>query len=122
MADPNHDKVGEALMPLYTFQSADGEAREIAFSMRDAPATGEQIDIDGKVFTRVPDLPQLSGVERKTWGYPRLSNSLPTTTNGCKMVRQKKANGTYSRPKPLIESQRHEREVMARNDLVRDEE
>jgi hypothetical protein len=102
---------------LYLFDGTD-ETIEVNQRMSE-PALAQ---IDGRKVSRIICPPQLCGVERKTWGYPYVSNALPTTIKGCKMVQQKNKNGSLSRPKPLIESRRHEREVMARNDLVRSEE
>jgi hypothetical protein len=106
-------------MPTYLYQfTGTDETTEVVQSMRD----DHLVEIDGRKVERIICRPELAGVSRTTWGYPYVSNALPTTLQGCKMVRQKKKNGTFSRPKPLIQSQRHEREVMARNDLQRAED
>lgn len=79
--------------------------------MRDEPLT----KIDGRKVTRVPCISEVQIVAPGKWtGYPYVSNRLPTTIKGCKMVK------SGSRLKPLIESERHEKKVMAMNDLVRD--
>jgi len=102
-------------MPTYIYERIDtGEHIEIVQSMKDDPLA----EIDGKPVRRIITSPQLCGVERKTWGYPRVSNQLDEHVKGCKMVRTKLPNGKLSRPKPLIESLRHEKEVAKRNNLV----
>lgn len=102
-------------MPTYVYEFQDGkrERIEVFQHMKDDPIA----EIDGRPVQRIICPPQLAGVDK--WvKYPYVSNSLPTTIQGCKMVRQKKA-GQWTRRKPLIESQRHEREVAARNDLMK---
>lgn len=108
-------------MPHYDYQFTDtGAVIEVFQSMRDEPLA----EIDGRSVKRVISSPQLMGLDtgRRRDKYPYVSNALPTTIQGTKMVRQKRRDGTWSRKKPLIESAKHEREVMARNDLVRSED
>ncbi len=110
-------------MPLYDFQSDAGDIIEMAFSMREVP---ESIEQDGRIYRKIiTSLPQLSGLDtarNRGEKYPYVSNRLPPTIDGCKTVRTRRKDGTMGRPKPLIESRKHEREVMARNDLVREDD
>lgn len=98
-------------MPTYVYEYQDTGDRVEKFQlMRDEPLT----EIEGRAVARVPCVPELAGVDRKVWGYPYVSNRLPSTIKGCKLVNQ------GGRMKPLIESERHERKVAAMNDLTKD--
>lgn len=44
-------------MPLYCFQNKKGQAKDFFFTMSAAPSIGEEIEIEGAVWTRVPSLP-----------------------------------------------------------------
>lgn len=102
-------------MPTYVYEFENGERIEVFQSMKDDPLA----EIDGRAVTKCVIAPQLAAVALSRWDkYPYVSNALPTTIQGCKMARNKRKDGRLSRPKPLIESARHEREVMAKNDLV----
>lgn len=110
-------------MPEYTFLNEQtGERFDLFYHMAEVPTIGEEIIHNGQVLRRVAS----SRFHGKTGAlghldiYPYVSNSLPTTVQGCKMVRERRKDGKLSRPKPLIRSERHEREVMARNNLVKD--
>jgi hypothetical protein len=102
-------------MPIYLFRTEDGELVEHHFPSRKAPRIGKTVMIGGQRCTRAPSFRVGTAPESKS-NYPYLSNSLPRTTKGCKM----KADPKTGRKKPLIESRRHEREVMAKNDLVKE--
>lgn len=99
-------------MPTYTYEFDDtGDVTEVVQRMSEPHLT----EIDGRKVHRIPVVGQFNVTAAKRWDtYPYVSNRLPTTIKGCKMVKQ---NG---RLKPLIESERHERKVMAMNDLTKD--
>ncbi len=102
-------------MPLYSYRYTDtDELVDVYQSMKDE----KLIILGGRPVVRQFTPPMLTGIEARTDGYPRLSNSLPTTIRGVKLVADPKSG----RLKPLITSRRHEREVMAKNDLVRESE
>ncbi len=103
-------------MTLYTFQADDGQTIDLPFSMAEVPSIGEKVDVDGRKYTRIFCGSVATGMIAQHSKYPYLSNSLsPLATHGAKNIRVK--SGKH---KVLIESQRHEREVMASNDLVKD--
>src|SRR3990167_7314748 len=99
-------------MPTYTYEFQDtGERIDIVQRMSEPALT----EIDGRAVARVPVVAQFSTPSAGRWNnYPYVSNRLPSTIKGCKMVKQ---GGRY---KPLIESERHEKKVMAMNDLTKD--
>lgn len=95
-------------MPTYVYEYDDtGERQDVFQRMSDEPIT----EIDGRSVTRVPCVGLAPMVEDFT-AY--VSNALPHTIEGCKKVKQ---NGRY---KPLIDSRKTEREIIARYDLTRD--
>lgn len=92
-------------MPEYVFQKDDGEEVELFYPMKDAPAIGSQISLDGVTLTRVASSSQVSAaVGVATHGYPYTSLSMPRWSKGCKHTKD---------GKPIIQSQRHERQVMS---------
>ena len=94
----------------YEFTDADGNIVEIEMSMRDAPSIGSIIERDGRRLTRIASAMQVDpGTNRSQ--YPYVSNSLPRNLVGCK---------TTKLGKPIVESKRHEREVMARHGYEKD--
>ena len=99
-------------MPIYVFQSADGHVVEAPFPVSKAPRIGDIIDRGGVEFRRVPSFHlDVAGVDRKTHKYPYVSRSLPRGLEGCK---------TNTKSQPVIRSQQHEREVMARHGYDKD--
>lgn len=97
-------------MPTYVYEYQDTGDRVEKFQlMRDEALT----EIDGRAVQRVPVVSQFMAPDRWT-KYPYVSNRLPSTIKGCKLV---KSGG---RLKPLIESERHEKKVAAMNDLTKD--
>lgn len=97
-------------MPTYVYEFNDTGDRVERFQKMSEPPLSE---IDGRAVQRVPVVPQFMGADR--WKkYPYVSNRLPTTIKGCKLV---KSGG---RMKPLIESEAHEKKVAAMNDLTKD--
>jgi hypothetical protein len=98
---------------IYLFENVEtGDLEELDYQMGTAPKIGDVVDGMRRVPSFVLDA---AGVDRITNKYPYVSHRLPSTIRGCKLVKTK--NG---RMKPLIQSRRHELEVMARNDLQRD--
>jgi hypothetical protein len=93
-------------MPSYSFiDESTGESCELVFAMKDAPSIGTTVEVDGKQFVRVVSDYQVDpGTNRSQ--YPYVSSSLPRRLDGCKTDRQ---------GKPIIESRRHERNVMAQH-------
>lgn len=93
-------------MPSYSFiDESTGESCELVFAMKDAPSIGTTVEVDGKQFVRVANDYQVDpGTNRSQ--YPYVSNSLPRRLAGCK---------TDNKGKPIIESRRHERNVMAQH-------
>ena len=100
-------------MATYTFKSErDGKVIERRFPMTDAPPIGSTIEIEGDVFRRLPDIPQLSvDIETRTHGYPYVSKSLPRNMKGAE---------TNKQGQPIVTSRWHEKELSARHDLKRD--
>jgi len=103
---------------IYVFRAEDGEEIELPFNMADVPSIGDTVDVDGKAFRRIFCGIIGKGTIAQKSKYPYLSSHMdptPGSVKGAKTVRT--ARG---KPKVLIESRAHEREVMARNDLVAD--
>jgi len=94
----------------YEFTDDDGNLIEIEMPMREAPSIGSIIERDGRRLTRIASAMQVDpGTNRSQ--YPYVSNSLPRNLTGCK---------TTKLGKPIVESKRHEREVMARHGYEKD--
>lgn len=96
-------------MPHYDYQAKDGETIERFYEMSKAPA---RIKVRGKTFAKVISGGVVNGrqISTATWGYPRVSNQLPKWLAGCK--HDKKG-------RPIITSQRHERQLTSRHGLVK---
>ncbi len=99
-------------MPRYDYMYEDtGDVFEVVQRMNAEALT----EVDGRIVRRVPSVGNFTmGKLGQSDKYPYISNALPSTIDGCKMVRQ---GGRY---KPLIENARHEREVAKKNNLVKD--
>jgi len=95
----------------YEFQDADGNVVEIDMMMRDAPSIGSIIEHDGRRLTRIASVSVQVDPAANRSQYPYVSHALPRNLAGCKV-----ANGG----KPIVESKRHEREIMARHGYVKD--
>lgn len=94
----------------YEFTDESGNVVEIDMSMREAPSIGSIIERDGRRLTRIASAMQVDpGTNRSQ--YPYVSNSLPRKLAGCKTTRS---------GKPIVESKRHEREIMARHGYEKD--
>lgn len=100
-------------MPIYLFKDEDNNDVEHIFTSDETPKIGEQVMIDGKLCTRRASfLIDSAGIERKTHKYPYVSRSLCRNSDGCKHTKT---------GQPIITSQKHEREVAARHDMVKDQ-
>ena len=96
-------------MPIYLFTDEDNNNVEHLMSSSDVPSIGEKRVIDGKECTRKPSfIIDSAGINRKTHKYPYVSRTLCRNSEGCE---------TTKGGKPIITSQRHEREVAARHDM-----
>lgn len=94
----------------YEFLDSEGNVVELDMRMGDAPAIGDIITHDGRELRRVASIPQVDpGTNRHQ--YPYVSHALPRRMAGCKTTRE---------GKPIIESKRHERNVMAQHGLAKD--
>lgn len=98
-------------MPIYLFKDKDNNNVEHLMSSGDVPSIGEKMVIDGKECTRMASfIIDTAGIDRKTHKYPYVSRSLCRNAGGCKTTKD---------GKPIVTSQRHEREVAARHDMER---
>lgn len=100
-------------MPIYLFEDESGVLLEQHYASADVPRIGSEIQVDGRVYRRIPSFLVGKGMIERGSKYPYESNALPPTTQGCKMTKGR-------RPKPIIESAKHEREVAARHNLTKD--
>jgi hypothetical protein len=100
-------------MASYTFKSeSTGQIVEKTFPMAEAPPIGSLIEIDGDMYRRLVDIPQLSADnENRTHGYPYVSKSLPRNMKGAE---------TNKLGQPIVTSRWHEKELSSRHDLKRD--
>jgi hypothetical protein len=95
----------------YEFSDSDGNVIEIDMPMRDAPSIGSIIVCDGKELTRIPSMSVQVDPATNRSQYPYVSQALPRNLAGCK---------TAKGGKPIVESKRHEREIMSRHGYVKD--
>jgi hypothetical protein len=95
----------------YEFQDSDGNLIELDYPMREAPSIGSIIEHEGRRLTRVPSLSVQVDPATNRSQYPYVSQALPRNLAGCK---------TAKGGKPIVESKRHEREIMARHGYVKD--
>lgn len=93
-------------MPAYDFTDEDGRAVELVMPMSQAVPIGETIEHEGRRLTRVVSAPALQPV----WS-PYVSDRLPRFAAGCRHTPE---------GKPIIETQRQEREVFARSGFTRE--
>ncbi len=100
-------------MPMYTFESDDGERLNLSFPMSKAPRIGSTVRRKGKAFTRVVSggIQISADVANVVHGYPYVSNSLPRNLDGCEHT---------DKGKPIIQSREHERSIAARYDYTRE--
>lgn len=95
----------------YEFQDPDGNVVEIDMSMRDAPSIGSIINHGGRQLTRIASISVQVDPATNRSQYPYVSHALPRNLAGCK---------TAKGGKPIVESKRHEREIMAKHGYVKD--
>lgn len=60
-------------MPMYTFESRDGEQRDVYLPIEEAPKYGARRRIDGKWFKRIvesPPMVQMPNYACKSWSAP----------------------------------------------------
>lgn len=95
---------------LYEFRHEDtGEIAEFDFPMKTAPRIGDVVRRKTGRWRRIASGVQVdSGNHRQ---YPYVSNALPRNHAGCKLTHQ---------GKPIVESRRHERNLMSRFGYARD--
>lgn len=94
----------------YEFLDSDGNVVELTMPMSDAPSIGDTIVRDGKALLRIASLVQVDPATNRSQ-YPYVSHALPRRLPGCR---------TDAKGKPIIESKRHERNVMARHGFEKD--
>lgn len=103
-------------MPTYVFKDEDGLTHDVFFPAADAPRIGDEIAVEGVTMVRVPHFHlDAGGIARKTNQYPFVSRSLP---KGCCPDSEVKSG--LQKGCPIIRSQAHEREVLARTKYVRE--
>lgn len=101
---------------IYAFENAQGDTVDMYFPAGQAPKIGEVIVVDGEPLRRVAHFHlDTGGIARKTHQYPFVSQSLP---KGCSPDSEVKSGP--GKGKPIIKSQAHEREVLAKTGYVRD--
>jgi hypothetical protein len=96
---------------IYEFQDLEGNVVELHFSMKEVPSIGCIITRDGKELTRIASTTVQVDPATNRSQYPYVSQCLPRNLAGCK---------TFRNGKPIVESKRHEREIMARHGYVKD--
>jgi len=96
---------------IYEFKDKDGNVVEIAMPMAKAPPIGGIINHEGLELTRIASLSVQVDPATNRSQYPYVSNALPRNLSGCK---------TDGKGKPIVESKRHEREIMSRHGYVKD--
>jgi len=95
----------------YEFLDSDGNVVEISMLMRDAPSIGSIITHEGRTLTRIASTSVQVDPGANRSQYPYVSHALPRRLQGCK---------TDRKGKPIVESKRHEREIMARHGFEKD--
>lgn len=98
-------------MPLYEFiHDGSGDTIERIFPMGEAP---QEIKIGKKKYRRnfAASQPVGAQVGFASQGYPYVSNRLPRNMDGVHCD---------SSGKPIIRTQQHEREIMAKHNLMRE--
>ena len=78
---------------IYQFTDEVGKIRELNYSMKDVPSIGDVVFVDGEQFTRIA------------------SQSLPRNLKGCKTDRT---------GHPVVQSRRHERNIMSEHGYAKD--
>lgn len=99
-------------MPIYEFQSEDGEVIERVHPMREAPPIDSVIEVDGKKYKRIASGGvSVEAAKVNCNKYPYFSMRHGAFMPGAKHDKQGRS---------FIESPTHEREWMAKNNLGRD--
>lgn len=101
---------------IYEFQADDGEIIQENFPMKFCPEIGTPLVRDGKTYKRIFSRGGLlfndAQVATTVHGYPRTDVTLPKGDDV--------GGGMDPEGRPIIRSQAHEREVMARYGMRRD--
>lgn len=95
---------------IYEFKDQNGNHVELSMSMAEAPSIGAIITHEGRTLTRVASAMQIDPATNRSQ-YPYVSTALPRKLEGCRTDRS---------GKPIIESKRHERNIMARHGFEKD--
>lgn len=95
----------------YEFEDEDGKIVEISMSMAEAPSIGSIIHRDGRALRRIASVSVQVDPAANRSQYPYVSNALPRNLAGCRVD---------SKGKPIVESRRHEQEIMARHGYAKD--
>ena len=99
-------------MSTYEFRKPDGEIVSRYFAASAIPELGATVTIDGVDCVRILSCPQIdAGVRQKVHGFPYVSYSMPRQLSGAEHD---------SAGRPVITSQRHEREMCRRHNRVVD--
>ena len=94
----------------YEFLDPDQNVVEISMSMADAVSIGDNIMHNGQQLTRIASMVQVDGGMCRSQ-YPYASTALPRKLEGCKHT---------PLGKPIVQSKRHEREIMSRHGFEKD--
>lgn len=98
-------------MPIYLFVDGGGKEYEIYYPAEEAPSIGDEVRHQDRNLRRVASFYlDEAGIRRKTHKYPYVSSILPRNTDGAQSTKH---------GKPIITSQKHEREVAARHDYFK---
>ncbi len=95
---------------IYEFLDQNCNHVELSMSMAEAPSIGAIITHEGRTLTRIASFMQIDPATNRHQ-YPYVSTSLPRRLSGCKVTGQ---------GKPIIESKRHERNIMAQHGFEKD--
>jgi hypothetical protein len=95
---------------IYQFTDAVGEIRELNYSMKDVPSIGDVVFIDGEQFTRIASSIQVDPATCRSQ-YPYVSQCLPRNLKGCKTDRT---------GHPVVQSRRHEKNIMSEHGYAKD--
>lgn len=79
-------------MPIYSFMAQDGEALELYFVAGEAPSLGAWVEIEGKLFQRTIEMPQVAS-SKGTQNYRLHSEALPNERQVVHWEREAMAKG-----------------------------
>lgn len=103
-------------MILYTFQNNDGITVDLPFDPDEVPSIGETVLVDDVPYRRLFCGRVGTGTIAMHSKYPYASSALsPASIRGAPIVTL-----PSGKKKVLIKSVKHEREIMARNGLVKE--